>query len=190
MARFLALIDASALFSIRVTNLSLEIAKSGVFQPRWSQTIHDEWRQAVQSSNPATDPARLAARQGAMDRAFPDALINSNYQPIDDSLTLPDPKDRHVLAAAIVGRCDVIVTFNLKDFPSDIVGRFRIDVQHPDEFLLHQLTLAPPEVVAAARAVRRRLHSPSTNVVEFLEGLRRAGLPMVADALVEHAAYL
>jgi PIN domain len=125
-----------------------------------------------------------------MDRAFPDALVTSDYQAIVGTLRLPDAKDRHVLAAAIASRCDVIVTFNLKDFPTEIVSGFGIDVQHPDEFLLHQFSLAPPEIVAAARAMRRRLHNPAATVAEFLEGLRRAGLPMVADALLEHAAYL
>ena len=71
-----------------------------------------------------------------------------------DTLTLPDPNDRHVLAAAIVGRCDVIVTQNLKDFPEAALAHFEIEAQHPDEFICNHLSFAPGVVCGTVRKVR------------------------------------
>ena len=62
-------------------------------------------------------------------------MSGERYESLIPSLDLPDPDDRHVLAAAIVGRCDVIVPQNLKDFPANVLDRYGIDKQHPDEFL-------------------------------------------------------
>jgi hypothetical protein len=77
-----------------------------------------------------------------MDQHAVDALV-TGYEDLIPGLQLPDPDDRHVLAAAIRGHADVIVTINLRDFPSDSIGAFGIEAQHPDEFILHLLDLAP-----------------------------------------------
>jgi len=84
-----------------------------------------------------------------------------------------------VLAAAIVGRADVIVTINLKDFPTDKLSPFKIDVQHPDEFVSHVLTLSPPRALAAIKKMRARLQRPPFEPEEFLDLLGRQGLPRV-----------
>ena len=75
-----------------------------------------------------------------MDVAIPEALV-TGYEQLIEGLDLPDPRDRHVLAAAIIGRADVIVTFNLVDFPPEYLLAFDLEALHPDEFLNHQLTL-------------------------------------------------
>jgi len=73
-----------------------------------------------------------------MDQHATDALV-TGYEELIDGLHLPDPDDRHVLAAAIRGRADVIVTCNLKDFPAGALKSYGIEAQHPDEFLLNLL---------------------------------------------------
>ena len=78
-----------------------------------------------------------------MDSHTRDCLV-TGYEALIPSVELPDPDDRHVLAAAIIGRCDVIVTQNVKDFPEISLAPYAIDVQHPDEFLCNHLNLAPP----------------------------------------------
>jgi len=100
----------------------------------------------------------------------------SGYEYLIPSITLPDPDDRHVLAAAIAGRCDVIVTQNLKDFPEEALAPFHIEAQHPDEFLCNQLSLAPGVFCSAIRKVRARLVNPPFRVEEYLATLIRQGL--------------
>jgi len=89
---------------------------------------------------------------------------------------LPDPNDRHVLAAAIVGRCDVIVTCNLKHFPDKTLASYGIEAQHPDEFLSNHLNLAPGIFCGCVQKVRRRLKNPPYSVEQYLENLTRQGL--------------
>jgi len=75
-----------------------------------------------------------------MNASVPDCLV-TNYKKLANSIELPDPDDRHVLAAAIVGHADAIVTFNTKDFPQAVLQPYGIEVQHPDEFVMNQLQL-------------------------------------------------
>ena len=91
-----------------------------------------------------------------MNKAVPDALV-TGYQETIPTLTLPDPTDRHVLAAAIVGRADVIVTSNLKDFPADVLQPYGIEAQHPDEFLMHQRDLNHDRFLECVKRIRARL---------------------------------
>ena len=183
--RFVALLDASVLFSIRVTNLALQVATQGLFQPKWSDAIHDEWARSVVAKDQSQDPARINRRRTIMDQSFPDAKI-TGFEPLIDGLTLPDPGDRHVLAAAIAAEVDVVVTFNIRHFPADALTPHGIEAQHPDAFLLQQLTLAPVAFIEAARSVRDRLNRPPQSPDDFLDALRRAGLPHVTLELSQH----
>ena len=100
MSHFTALLDANVLHSQPITSLLLELAEARLYRPAWSEHIHVEWRRSVLRVRPEIDPAALDRRRAAMDRALPDACV-SGYEPLIPGLTLPDPDDRHVLAAAI-----------------------------------------------------------------------------------------
>jgi len=132
MSRFTALLDASALYSMTITDLVIELARTGTFSARWSHDIR-----SLRSNRPDLDPSKIEARRAAMDAALPDCLVD-DYQHLIPGLTLPDLDDRHVLAAAIAARADVIVTKNLKDFPPAALEPHGIEAQHPDTFLIHQ----------------------------------------------------
>ena len=82
-----------------------------------------------------------------MDAHFPDCLVEG-YEPIIDNLQLPDVDDRHVLAAAIRGQAEAIITFNLKDFPASILEPFGIQAIHPDEFLSDMYELKPSDAIS------------------------------------------
>lgn len=110
-----------------------------------------------------------------MDREAEDAIV-TGYQPLIAGLTLPDPDDRHVLAAAIVGQADIIVTRNLRDFPDDALAPYNIEAQHPDEFIRHLLDLAPVLVVDAVRDQQARLVNPPVSMAELLSAFERLGL--------------
>jgi hypothetical protein len=96
---------------------------------------------------------------------------------------LPDADDRHVLAAAIRARADVIVTSNLADFPAETLKRHGIEARHPDEFILRLLELAPTAVCGAARKQRESLKNPPMTVEQYLASLERQGLVQTVAAL-------
>lgn len=111
-----------------------------------------------------------------MDQAVENALV-TGHEPLIPGLILPDPDDRHVLAAAIVGRADVIVTFNLKDFPGEPLAPYRIEPQHPDVFIRHVLDLDEAVALGAVKGHRGSLRRPAVSVEEYLDTLIRQGLP-------------
>lgn len=182
MPRFTALIDASALYSMTITDLVIELARTGIFRACWTEDIHDEWMRNLKSNRPGLDPLRIEARRKAMDAALPDCLVDG-YQHLIPALTLPDQDDRHVLAAAITGQASVIVTYNLKDFPSLALQPYGIEVQHPDTFLIHQRGLDENAFLECVRRCRRRLKNPPISPDEYLEAFRKVDLVIVAAEL-------
>lgn len=182
MPGFTALLDACVLYPAPVRDLLIETANSHVYRARWSNHIHEEWIAAVLKTNPKATPEALARTRALMDAAVPDALI-TGYEPLITSLTLPDPNDRHVLAAAIVGRADVIVTANLKHFPADALAPYGIEAQHPDEFLIHQRDLSHERFLKSVKRIRARLVNPPLTAEQYIESLRRCQLALIADAV-------
>jgi predicted nucleic acid-binding protein len=189
VAGFTALLDACVLYPAPLRDLLIEVAKTGIYRARWSDDIHDEWISALLEQREDLDPAVLARTRELMNSAIPDCLV-TGHEAIIPSLNLPDPKDRHVLAAAIAGKADVIVTFNLKDFPAETLSAFGIEAQHPDTFLSHQMSLNPHGVLLAARRIRRRLKSPEKTQDEYLDALRQAQLILIASELEKTKALL
>ena len=114
-------------------------------------------------------------------RLAQDALVEG-YESLLAGLTLPDPDDRHVLAAAIHVRAGLIVTFNLKDFPAEALAPHGVQAKHPDEFVSQLLDDTPALVCAAAKRQRASLKKPPKSVAEYLEVLERVGLPQTASA--------
>ena len=189
MSRCTALLDANVLYSAPLRDIFLQLAVTDLFKAKWTADIHREWIEALMRKDPQRDRAALDRTRGLMDQATRDSLI-TGYEPLSESLTLPDPDDRHVLAAAIVGRCDIIVTQNLKDFPDAELAPFSIEAQHPDEFLCDHLSVAPGSVCSAVRKVRARLLKPPYSVKEYLGTLTRQGLVATAGELQSFAELL
>jgi len=189
VAGFTALFDSCVLYPAPLRDLLIETAKTGIYRARWSDAIHDEWIAALLKRRPDLDPNVLARTRELMNLAIPDCLV-TGYQDLIQSLELPDPKDRHVLAAAITGRADVIVTFNLKDFPYQKLSAFGLEAQHPDTFLSHQMSLNPHGMLLAARKIRRRLTNPQKTPDEYLGILRNNQLVLVASELEKTKALL
>lgn len=125
---------------------------------------------------------QLVKTREAMDSAILDCLVE-NYEDLIPSLNLPDQMDRHVLAAAIRGRADIIVTANTKDFPSTELDRYSIQAVHPDDFICDLLNLSPEAVYNSVRSIRLRLSSPPRTVEEYLETLERNGLTVLVSQL-------
>ena len=180
-ARYSAFLDANTLYPVPQRDLLLSLAVDGLYHARWTVRIHDEWTRNLAMNRPEL-AERLPQLVALMNRIVPDCLIE-NYEALIDGLELPDAEDRHVLAAAITGHVDAIVTFNLKDFPGDVLGRYNIEAQHPDEFVLNQLELRQIDALAAIKAMRARLRRPPQSAVDLIATLERAGLPASAAHL-------
>ncbi len=175
MGQYTALLDANVLYPAPIRDILMQLAVSDLFRAKWTADIHREWIEALLRNEPHRERAALERTRSLMDTAVRDCLV-TGYKPLIPGLELPDPDDRHVLAAAIVGHCDVIVTKNLKHFPADVVQPYGIDVQHPDDFLLNHLNLFPGPFCTAVRKVRARLKNPPYSVQEYLQTLARQGL--------------
>ena len=153
----------------------MQLSVTDLFKAKWTADIHREWIEALLRNEPHRDRGALERTRDLMDKATRDCLV-TGYEPLIPSLDLPDPDDRHVLAAAIVGRCDAIVTQNLKDFPAEKLDPFGIEAQHPDDFFCNQLSLAPGLVCSALRKVRARLKNPPMTTEQYLAILTQQGL--------------
>ena len=184
MAGFSAFYDANVLYPAELRNLLMHLAVTGLFRAKWSANVHEEWISSLLKNRHDLTRDKLERTRMLMDKHAIDALV-IGYEDLIPGLQLPDPNDRHVLAAAIRGQANVIVTMNLRDFPSDVVAPFGIEAQHPDEFVLHLLDLAPDAVVAAAQDHRQSLKNPPKTLSEYLEALERQGLTQTTAVLRE-----
>lgn len=162
----------------------MSVAMTEQFRARWTNEIHDEWVRNLLKNRDDITEEHLQGTVEMMNQAIPDCLVEK-YDGYIDSLELPDPNDRHVLAAAIKCNADVIVTNNLKDFPKDALNKYDIDAQSPDTFLSHLFDLNPPAFCSAVRQQRERLSNPSYSAEELLEIFYNQGLPLVVNKLKE-----
>jgi predicted nucleic acid-binding protein len=156
VAGFTVFYDADVLYGSQLRNLLMHLALTGLFSAKWSAGVHEEWMTRLLRNRPDLTREKLERTRMLMDKHAEDALV-TGYEDLIEGVRLPDPNDRHVLAAAIRGRADVIVTRNVRDFPADVLGAFGIEAQHPDEFVVHLLDLAPGLVIDAARRHRESL---------------------------------
>lgn len=177
-----AVYDANILYPAPLRDLFIRLAQAGLVRARWTETIHDEWLRNVLKDNSQLSPERLARTRTLMNEAVRDCLV-SGYEDLIDSLALPDPDDRHVLAAAIRAGAEVIVTYNLKDFPGDILARFDIVAQHPDDFLASLFDIAPGPVCGAVKRQREGLRNPPRTAEELLATLESQGLTQAVARL-------
>lgn len=184
-----ALLDASVLYSAPLRDFLMYLALTDIVRVKWSQQIHQGWIDAVLRTRPDITRSQLERTRDLMDSHVLDALV-SGFEHLIDGLALPDPDDRHVLAAAIKSRSDLIITYNLKDFPVSMLASFGIEAQHPDAFVLRLFDLAPLNVAAAASEHRQSLKNPPKSAPDYLASLERQGLTGTVARLQAYASIL
>lgn len=113
---FVAVYDANVLYPNILRDVLIRVAGAGLVQAKWTETILDETFRNLRANRPDLAPDALGRTRRLMKSAVRDCLVKG-YEPLIDILELPDKDDRHVLAAAVRAKAQVIVTFNLKDFP-------------------------------------------------------------------------
>ncbi|MYE26996.1 MAG: PIN domain-containing protein [Chloroflexi bacterium] len=189
-SQFRTLLDADVLYRAAIRDILLQLAKDDLIEARWTARIHDEWMEALARNRPEIEWSRIERLRNKMDAETRDPLV-VDYECLIDGLHLPeDPNDRHVLAAAIVGKCTTIVTFNLDHFPVSRLEQFGITAEHPDTLLRSLLKEDPEAVCASIRRVRVRLEKPAYSVEAYLENLDKAGLCDTAHELWRYAQLL
>lgn len=161
----------------------------GLFRARWSDMVHEEWMAAVLLNRPDMTRQQLERTRDLMNLHAEDCLV-TGFEDLIEGLELPDPDDRHVLAAAIRSGASVIVTQNLKDFPQDRLDAYGIEAQHPDTFIVHVFDLNPGGVVGAAQNHRASLKKPPKSVEDYLNTLEVHGLTRVVAELRGFSAVL
>ncbi len=184
MPRFTVLYDACVLYPAPLRDLLMRLATTDLFRARWTARIHEEWIDAVLVSRPELRTQLERTRQ-LMDAHVLDCLV-TGYEPLIDTLDLPDPNDRHVLAAAIAGRADLVVTKNLRDFPAKRLAPFGIEARHPDVFVRNLLRLHGTVALAAVAEHRASLRHPAKTANEYLDTLLAQELPETVHFLRQH----
>lgn len=184
MPRFTVLYDACVPYPAPLRDLLMRLAITDLFRARWTATIHDEWTNAVLVSRPELR-IQLERTRHLMNAHVLDCLV-TGYEPLIDTLDLPDLNDRHVLAAAIVGRADLVVTKNLKHFPAKRLAPLGIEAQHPDVFVRNLLGLHGAVALAAVAEHRASLRRPSKTADEYLDTLLARELPETVTFLRQH----
>ncbi|KAB2758409.1 PIN domain-containing protein [Brucella anthropi] len=170
-----AVYDACVLYPFHLRNILIQCAFDGLVEARWTDDIHAEWMRNLASNAPDSPFSRLEATRERMKAVLPDADV-TGYQRLIPSLSLPDPDDRHVLAAAIVGKASVIVTWNLKDFPASALRQHGIAGVSPDEFLIRLHAAFPDALIESIRRARQNLRRTIPSAEDFQAAMERQGL--------------
>lgn len=177
-----AVYDANILYPAPLRDFFIRLAQAGLVQAKWTNTIHGEWIHALLRNEPALSRSRLERSRDLMNVAVPDCLIE-DYEFLVEKLDLPDSNDRHVLAAAICAQAALIVTENLRDFPEKVLKQYGVEAVGPDMFALQALALDRGAVLRVLREQRSELKEPPAPVEDFLNIMRRQGLPRTVNML-------
>lgn len=178
---YAAVLDSCVLVPNALCDTLLRLAEAGFYRPLWSERILEEVADAVLTIRPDVDRDRIQRRLDAMVTAFDDANV-SGWEAVAAGLDLPDPDDRHVLAAAIAGGAQAIVTFNTKDFPAAVLEPRGVQARSPDQFLLDQLDLFPSVALEVLENQARDLSRPAMDLAGLLNNLERCGVPDFVEA--------
>ena len=178
--RFICVLDTNVIYPIEIRDLLFWFAYYDMYTPKWSAHIFDEWRDVMKRKNiPEVEANRRIQKANS---AFPDALV-TNYSKLINGLVLPDPKDRHVLAAAIKTNANLIVTNNIKDFPETYLSSYGLSAKTADDFLTDSIDLNPEQATKAFKEMVLNRRNPDLDEFELLDILRNRGLTDTANYL-------
>lgn len=184
---FVAFLDTNVLYPPTLRDVLLRLAAAGVFQARWSEDVLDELQRAIERYIAGTNPPQPSVAVGGakyirkvMEDAFPEALVpRTSYERLIQGM-MNHPEDRHVLAAAVAGRADVLVTSNVRHFPQQACEPYGIEVQDPDTFLVHQFGLAPDLIQTVLEELAQNRQPPLATPGGILKHLQRT-VPRFAE---------
>lgn len=175
------MLDACVLFPTVMREMLLGVAGTGAFEPLWSERILEEWARAARKIGPTGEP-QARGEIALCNAAFPKASVPPHAE-LEARLWLPDDNDIHVLAAAIAGHADVIVTLNAKDFPRGILAEEGLSRADPDAFLLGHWQAQPDMVQSVGASVLAEARRLSGEDWQMRGLMKKARLPRLGKAL-------
>jgi hypothetical protein len=185
LERCVVVLDACVLYPFHLRNIVMQVAVDRLIDARWTDEIHDEWIRSLAANVAAVPIEHLQTTRRLMEAALPNAMV-TGYERHIPSVKLPDPNDRHVVAAGIAGGASVILTLNLKDFPAAELRRHGLRRQTPDAFLADLHDRAPEMRLASLANARRNLLRTRVSAADFVEIFRGQKLIRLAARVAEH----
>ena len=182
MQKIIVVYDACVLYPAPLRDLLMHLAITSLYQAKWTNEIHDEWIRNVLANRKDLKRSQLERTRELMNKHVLDCLVEG-YEHLISSLKLPDPDDRHVLAAAIHSSASIILTYNLKDFPVNALSKYGIKAQHPDKFLAQLIDIQPDVLCGAIKRLRASLKNPPVSVDKYLEILEKQSLSSFVKSL-------
>lgn len=170
-----AVYDANVLYPSALRDFLIRVAIEDLVRARWSDRILDEVFRNLAINRPDLDPARLLRTRQRICAAVLDCLV-TGFEDVESAVSLPDPDDRHVVAAAIQAGASIVLTFNLCDFPEDELAQHGIIAMHPDVFALELLARNPASVLEVVARQAADLKSPAHTAADVVVALERCGL--------------
>jgi len=181
----IAVLDACILYPFHLRNVLVQAAVDRLVEARWTDAIHDEWIRNLAARAPAIPAERLQNTRRLMNEALPTATV-SGYQKHIRRVNLPDPDDRHVVAAGIAAGASVILTLNIRDFPAKELKRFGLRRETPDVFLSALYDEVPDLMIGSLANARRNLTKTSVSASDFIGIVAGQGLGELAKRAERH----
>ena len=180
-----AVFDACVLYPFHLRNILVQVAVDRLVEARWTDAIHEEWVRHLAAATPTIPRERWQNIRRLMNEAVPTATV-SGYQDHIQALVLPDPDDRHVLAAGIAAGASRILTWNLRDFPASELKKYGLRAQSPDDFLAELCDQVPDLAVGSLANARRNLNKTRVSAMDFIEILNKQNLVQLAKRMRRH----
>lgn len=180
-----AIYDACILYPFHLRNIIVQASADRLVHARWTEEIHGEWMRNLAADTPGLSIERLQSTKELMNTALPAAMV-AGYEKHIELISLPDPDDRHVVAAAIQAKASHILTWNLRDFPAGVLKKHGLVRQTPDAFLAGLYDDAPELLLGSLANARRNLSKSGLSAQGFIDMLRDQKLAQLAKQLRGH----
>jgi hypothetical protein len=174
-----AVFDPCVLYPFHLRNILVQAAVDRLIEARWTDAIHQEWIRSLAAAAPSMPPDRLQIARSLIDAALPAAAVR-DYEMHIAAVVLPDPDDRHVVAAGIAAGASVILTWNLRDFPVGALIHHGLVAQTPERFLVELYDDAPDLMVGSLANARRNLTKTLVSRADFVDVMRNQRLNELA----------
>lgn len=184
-----AVFDACILYPFHLRNIVVQAAVDRLVEARWTDAIHEEWIRNLAANAQAIPMERLQITRQLMNDALPTAMV-TGYEEHVPAVALPDPNDRHIVAAAIAAKASLILTWNLRHFPEIELKKFGLQRMTPDEFLSGLFEKAPDLVIGCLANARRNLSKSQVSASDFIRILESQKLVQLAKSAGRHVSDL